>query len=225
MNPTSRRALLRAAAVAPVALVATSARAVVASDSSTKHPPVVSPDLERLIADHTVGDAALCRFYDEVFNPACESQQERYNAVPHAVQRITPMPGDDREREWTTANRFDVACVSGIVKLSRDRVCPHKEPARSLRRREARSFWAAHLRRERELERIKADPVVVAAGAEEERLDAIQRAIEEAILKFPCRSLADLHAKAAFFARRDLIAEDFTSHIAADAARLIGKEA
>ena len=218
----TRRAALTAFSAATVAAAIVPAAALASTSGRVSD---VAPELSALIADYWATDAVIDRFYDEVFNPACERQHERYNAVPHVVQPITPMGEDTREREWSTAIQLDVACVAGIVKLSRGPALLSQGPG-NIRRCEARSFWAAHLRRERALERIKNDPEIVAARSEEDRLWAPQRVREAAIEQYPVSTLADLRAKIDFMHRRDAeLRADLLPLLAADVARIIEGEA
>ncbi len=219
---TTRRGLLRmgtsvAAYGAGAALVAGGCALAGEAKGAT---PAVSPELTRLIAEFDDHDAKLSAFYRATFNPAVERHREFVEALPH--REIDGSLAGDGRRMWSTANRMDVAEARGIATMPTSG--QSITPLWLDKRRRARSFYAASLRRQRAIDRAERDTGAFAAGlAEDERLGTM-RLLREGIYGFAVTGPADLAAKLAFIERTDgMEGEDLLPLMLADARRLCGE--
>jgi hypothetical protein len=163
--------------------------------------PVVSPDLTRLIALYDEHDARLLAFYRDTFNPAQQRHYAMLDALPH-VEADGSLAGDGR-RIWSTSRRLDVAEARGIATMPT--AGQSITPLWLDKRRRARSFYAASLRRDRAVARAERSSGAEAAAECEDRMqEAIQPTLD-AIHHFPVASAADLAAKLAFVERAETI--------------------
>ncbi len=219
---TTRRGLLRmgtsvAAYGAGAALIAGGCALAGEAKGAT---PAVSPELTRLIALYDAHDARLIAFYRDTFNPAHERHIEMTSALPH-VEVDGSLAGDGR-RMWSTSRRLDVGEARGIATMPT--TGQSITPIWLDKRRRARSFYAAHLRRERAFARAERVSGAQAASEVEDQMhEAIQPTLG-AIHRFPVASAADLAAKLAFIERAETM--DLASIlpiVTADARRLCGE--
>lgn len=195
---STRRNLLAGIAAAPLA--ACSAAPAVAAPA----PARISPSMTAAIARHHAATAALDRFYRDAHNPAVDLEYARRAAIPH-VEMDGSLAGDG-SRVWSTADRMDVAEAHGIASIAARH--QSSKPQWTDKRRRARSFYAAYLRRERAMARIRRDCGLDTLERREEALGEALTASRRAILAHPIASLADLSAKLDFIANDDGIDGD-----------------
>lgn len=220
---TTRRNLLRfgttAAAYAAGASIATGGIALASQAKSAA--PAVSPALTRLLRDYAAADEALDQFYEAVHNPAVEREHEMRAAYPDIEHEI-PMTGG-HTRMFTTARTMDIAQARHIATSEISAQCEH--PAWPAKRKGARSFYAAHLRRERAFARIHRVCGLDAINARETALFVPYKAAVAGIAAFPITTLADLDAKMAHLLQNRTDQDDeLFDAIQADVRHLVQQE-
>ena len=222
---TTRRSLIRlgtiAAAYAAGAAIITGGIAAVSTAKGAE--PAISPALAKLLAHYAAADARLDRFYAEAWNPACDRCNAIVEAIPHVEKESAPLDGTSSAVRWSTADKHSIGHARGIASIP-NRLQSQTE-AWQRRRREARSFYAAHLQRERALARAHRETGLDAADAEERILDAAANAHYDAITAFPCLTIADLAAKLDHIDRSGTEPLNLLQIVVADVRRLSGGEA
>jgi len=218
---TTRRALFGAAGlVAVAAAVPVMANTAHLSASAAQ----VSPKLLALLAEHKAADATIDRFYAAVFNPAVDRETAMRAAIPHIARETAALSPSSHTIYWNTGDRHSIAHAAGIAKASKAR--SNQSEAWQQRRSDARSFYAAHLRRERALARVARDSGMDAAEAGESELYAPIKAARHAIYNYPVASLADVAAKLAFIeSDNGMDGDDLLPLVIADVAQLVAREA
>lgn len=217
---TNRRALLGTAAATLVALSVSPVRA------NTLPAPMVrgvSTELLALMQRARDIDAASADHNRLVFEPA-KAKRDRAEAAakaahPHVtIDAGTNVLGDDLV--WTTASPMHVHMARSIVETAR--VTGEDRPALAA----ARKLCAADLRRKRAIRRAHDAHDFSDVIDEADAISARASDAQDAVGMFPCRTIADLHAKLAFMAENGMgDGVDWTSELLADAARLSGQEA
>jgi hypothetical protein len=179
--------------------------------------PVIgtSPELIRLILEADRADAAVERFNKEVYEPARAACAKDRDAVPHI--RYTGGDFDGKGPiEYRTDKPGMIAVAKQVSKFSRN------EPSVQ----EVRRFLAAHWRRERTINAITAAHGVPGLLEQSDQLGYKAVDAMDAVVAFPCRSIADLNAKMAKVIEWDVLGNEGTGAIiAADVARLAAREA
>lgn len=214
---TTRRAILGGTGLAAVAL------AVPALASSTSYAAKMSPELARLISERAAAAAVLDRWCDE-FEAKAARVREQKEGVPHITMEGGPRMGGGTI-VWTTADPLKIASAKGLASVE-----PRPDHVESLRisLENARSFYAAHLQREEQLQEISRAAGLNKAQEKEARLSDPVIRCDQAIEAFPCASMADLRAKLAHIDATGTI--DSNPHgilrsLMTDAARLSGEAA
>lgn len=182
----------------------------------------LSPSLAKLIADRDAADAVLDEWYEAVWNPAVDRSVAATAAVPHVEVVTPPLPGSPPNPIiWSTANRASIGYARGIAGIAADR--QNQGAAWQARRRDARKFTAAHLRRERALAQASRETKIL-RGEEDKLWEPITRC-DRAIECFPAASLADLSAKLAHLEKVGSEPDGLLGTIQADVRRLLTQEA
>jgi hypothetical protein len=170
----------------------------------------VSPELSRLIDAADRADAAVELFNARVLYPTRDASIKQQEAVPH-VRYV----GGDFDGLGAIEYRSDKPGMIAVAKQVRQ--FGRNEPGVQ----EVRNFLAEHLRRERKISAIKAAHNVPALLEQSDQLG--YKAVEavDAVIGFPCRSIADLNAKMAKVMEWDALENEGTGAIiASDVARL-----
>ena len=221
---TTRRNLLRigttAAAYAAGAAIVTGG---VALTSQAKGEGLsVSPALAKLLAERVAADAVLDEWYATVWNPAVELSEATVTAIPH-VELVTPaLPGPASAHiTWSTANSLSIGHARGIAGIPAHR--QNQGAAWQARRRDARKFVAAHLRRERAIAQAGRETKIL--RVEEDKLCEPVTRRDRAIECFPAANLADLSAKLAHLEKVGSEPEGLLGTVQADVRRLLAQEA
>jgi hypothetical protein len=220
---TTRRNLLRvgttAAAYAAGATIVTGGVALATRAKSAA--PAVSPALSKLLHDFDAADQRLDHFYKTVHNPAVDRDHELRAAHPEIEHEI-PMT-DGYSRTFSTARSMDVAQARHLATSAISAACV--QPAWVEKRKAARSFYAAHLRRERAFARIRRMIRLDAINAQETALFVPYKVARDGIEAFPIASAADLDAKLSHMERTGASEDDDVfARIAADVRRLASQE-
>lgn len=197
---TTRRSLLRlgtGALAYGAGAAAVAGGFALAGEAKGAAPARVSPKLEKLRADYDHADAALCQWYDDVWNRAVEKSRAESDAVPHITVSVqgyrNVLDEDTPPHTYSTASRSDVARCKGIMSIPAD--LQSTDPRWLDTRRAARRLTIAHRWRERRLSRIDRKWDWTALRAQESRLWESINEATDAILAFPVASALDLSAK------------------------------
>ncbi len=224
ITTTTRRNLLRfgttAAAYAAGASIVTGGIAL--ASQATGAALTVSPQLAKLLTDRDAADAVLDKWYEAVWNPAVDRSVAIATAIPH-VELVTPaLPGSPTAPiTWSTANSLSVGHARGIAGIPAQR--QNQGAAWQARRRDARKFVAAHLRRERAIGQAGRETKIL--RVEEDKLWEPITRCDRAIECFPATSLEDLSAKLAHLEKVGSEPDGLLGTIQADVRRLLTQEA
>ena len=180
----------------------------------------VSPQLAKLIADRDAADAILDQWYEAVWNPAVDRRVAVATAIPH-VELVTPaLPGSPTAPiTWSTANSLSIGHARGIAGIPAQR--QNQGAAWQARRRDARKFVAAHLRRERAIAQAGRETKVL-RRQEDALWEPITRC-DRAIEGFPAASLTDLSAKLAHLEKVGSEPDGLLRTVQADVGRLLAQ--
>jgi hypothetical protein len=194
---TTRRSLLRlgtGALAYGAGAAAVAGGFALASEAKGAAPNRVSPELAKLIADYAQADAALCQWYDDVWNPAVQASRAAQEAIPHTH---IPVPGyrnalgeDTPPYTFSTSNPHALSLAKSIMSTPSDFRSTDPRWHRAARRLTIAARW-----RERKLARIERDWKAHRYSEQEDRLWEPMHAATEAILAFPVASALDLSAK------------------------------
>lgn len=225
-NTTTRRDLLRlgtsAAAYAAGAAIVTGAAALASEAKGAT--PGVSPELSRLIADHKEADDRINQFYRTTYNPAIDRHRAMTDAIPHVEREVPALSPAAPPLRWSTADPHTIGHPKSIALHPLEG--QSQSPAWQARRREARSFYAAVLRRQRALAKAGRDSGAHAVAVREDELWVPIAEARLAIHNYPVASIADLAAKLAFIEDDNgMDGDDLLPLVMADVARLSGGEA
>ncbi|WP_010162589.1 hypothetical protein [Sphingomonas sp. PAMC 26617] len=170
----------------------------------------VSPELARLIAAAQAAEAASDNYTREVYEPARQAWLKEREAFPH----FTMMGTDDMSGKpirYSTDDKSMFMIAKAVSRGSRAEAYV----------RDARAFLAGYWRRSRKIDQLASTKIMHAAHDRDDALcDALSRAID-AVIAFPCASIADLNAKMAKVMQWDSLGNEGTGiMIASDVARL-----
>ena len=212
LRSTTRRAAFGAIGLGFAAVTVAAAAPVAALTATASN---VSPDLARLIAAAQAAEAVSDNYNREVYEPARQAWLKEREAFPHFTMMGTDdMSGKPIRYSTDDKSMFPIAKAVSRGSRTEDYV------------RDARTFLAGHWRRSRKIDQLRSTRMIDVMCEQDDALcDALSRAID-AVIAFPCRSIADLNAKMAKVMQWDSLGNEGTGiMIAADVARLAAREA
>ncbi|MBI0475736.1 hypothetical protein D9601_10270 [Sphingomonas sp. MA1305] len=197
---TTRRSLLRlgtGALAYGAGAAAVAGGFALAGEAKGATPARISPALVKLLADYARADAMLCRWYDEVWNPAVEVNRAAQAAIPHTeipVRGYRNTLGEDMPPyTFSTANTYAVTRAKGIMSIPVD--LQSTDPRWQETHHAARRLTVAHKWRERKLARLQRKWEALGYREHEDRLWVPIHAATDAIIAFPVANALDLGAK------------------------------
>jgi alpha-D-ribose 1-methylphosphonate 5-triphosphate synthase subunit PhnG len=219
----SRRAILGAFLAAPAAFTVGTAAAAITS---------ISPELAGLIEAHRQADAALNRWYAEVFNPAVEkhtaehyAHKAKTDAVPHAIESGGMNLGGNSVTFSSEAHAI-TGRRSAEIYIQLDNEQPNRGLDWDMTRDAAHRFIAADDARKAALAALGDAPLCPMTREVEDQACAPVYEAGKRISAFPARTLADLQAKLAWIdGDHGMDGEDLLPLMIADVARIISGEA
>lgn len=197
---TTRRSLLRlgtGALAYSAGAAAVAGGFALAGEARGATPQRISPALAQLLDQYRHADAALCQWYDDVWNPAVALKRAAQDAVPHTQIPVqgyrNVLDQDTPPHVYSTASPHDVARCKGIMSIPAD--LQSTDPRWLDTRRAARRLTIAARWRERKLARLKREWEAHGYEAQEDELWTPMHAATDAIIAFPIANAIDLGAK------------------------------
>jgi hypothetical protein len=218
---TTRRNLLRfgttAAAYAAGASIVTGGIAL-ASQAKGAAPAGVSPGLRQAFAALADAERVSTEYHETIYEPTRLRWLAAQDAVPHTI--IAPLT------VWRGSPTFWGTDNPHAIKFAKEMVGDNPRTSKKGDVIRARKLIAADHRRTRTIARVRGATDIDRRGDESNRLYGLMVDAEDAVCAYPAASLADLEAKLAFFAERDLAQNDGNIELVlADARRLLAQEA
>ena len=179
----------------------------------------LSPDFAALLDRAAQASLALEAHERDVYLPAKAEAHAAIEALPHTTVNAGPSVTGGQVI-WSTDKPTSVAIARSIVDMARE-----GKDMTGAGLSSARTVTAAHLRRERAVERIKRDTGCTAAVERSDELGSECCNAQYAVALHPVSTAFDLAAKLAFMIQHDMSdGMDWLEELHADARRIAGLE-